>query len=223
MSEEISGYAKVAQYFSQAVSVDIQILGKFYEGSVEKLVERKAILYKVKNVDQALIQFPESLSSIIIKVKASDNSVRSFETKVIKKKLPHLVLILPEAEITRIQREHERIGVEIATTVTLLKRVGDYLPKVNTGEGKIVNLSEGGCAIVTLLDLAIGDKLNYTLEVIVNSGDKKILEPTGMVKSIFKISDMAKKVCIQHVRLGATLERDLKGHLAIRRQVLSDF
>jgi len=223
MTESISGFTKVAQYFQNASSVDIQVLGKFYQGSVEKLVERKAILYKVKNVDQSLIQFPEALASVILKVKGKDDSVRSFETKVVKKKLPHLVLLLPEAEVARIEREHERVMVEIPTTITLLKRVGDYLPKMNSAEGKIVNLSEGGCAIVSPLDLAIGDKINYTLEVIIHSGDKKLLEPTGMVKSMFKVGEINKKACIQHIKLGAILERELKGHLAIRRQVMSDF
>lgn len=219
MRGQLKGVDAVAKFFDLAETVDLMIRENRYTGEIENQKSGEAILYKIKNVDQLLIDIGKGSSGLIFKVKAKDGRIKNFETTVLQKKIPHLLLTFPDEEVAQKERKSFRANTNISTPLILVKREGELLPDDTMDLGNIENLSDGGCSITTGMKLQKGDIINFFLEVRPSKHETKNLDLHGIVRSVQKHATGKSLLGIQYTRFTNELKEDILAYMKRREDV----
>ncbi|MDH5543523.1 MAG: PilZ domain-containing protein [Nitrospinota bacterium] len=210
----------VAHCLHNAESVKIELDENLYSGTVERWKIGQFIVFKTSNIDNSLVGIPAGFSGLKLKVIGKSGAVRNFTTKILKKKLPLIMLSFPASEIEKVDREFERVYVQLDTPVILTKRIGDILPDETTHVGTITNISKGGCAISTQLGLHKGDKINFFMEVSSTSG-KKSLDLLGIVRGVQKYDNGTASYGIEYQKLNRETKNEIDTFMDRRLGMLS--
>ena len=208
-------YQRVAACLNDSETVQLIIGENKYNGEIEQWKLGEAIVYKVANLDQEIVYIPEGFSGAIIKAFGKKGHIRNYETKIIKKKLPRVLLSFPAKEVERVQREHARLYANISTPLILEKREHDMLPDDRTGMGTIDNVSQGGCSIVTHMPLKPEDTVNFYLPVKSESGSKD-LDLYGKVMNVEKLDNGQIRTGMKYIRLGIDNEKEISDYMSRR-------
>lgn len=209
----------VAKFFDLAETVDLYIRENRYHGEIESQKRGEAILFKIINIDQRLIDIGQGTGGLIFKVKTKDGRIKSFETTVMRKKLPRLLLSFPEEEIEQKERKSFRANTYISTPLILVKREGDLLPDDTMDLGNIENISDGGCSISTGMKLQKGDVINFFIEVKPSKHETKNLDLHGIVRSVQKLDTGKHLMGIQYTRFEGEVKRELLAFMKRREDV----
>jgi len=211
----LQGYDKVAECLNLATRVDLLIWENTYIGEIESLRQGEGIVFKIKNVDQHLLEIPEGSRGPRIRATLRNGDIRNFETRILVKKFPLVILAFPKEEIPKVERKYTRVHTNLSTPIILVKREFDLLPDVTTGMGTISNVSQGGCSIVTYMKLQQGDIINFFMEVN-PKGDKKTLDLHGAVRSVTKLDTGNNLLGVQYQRMPKDLQKEITEYM-IRR------
>jgi hypothetical protein len=214
-SKRIEGYDAVAACFNNAESVQVNVGVNRYFGKIERIVHGKAIVFRVNNLDNNLVKIPNGFSQVMFKIIGRDNIIWNFQTRLISKKLPRLLLLFPERETEKVERSHARVHTNISTPIILKKRVHDLLHSDNTGMGTIENISEGGCSISTQMDLEIRDTINFFMPVMADEITID-LELHGAVCNLDKVSGGAVRAGVKYLKMDRETEISLMAYMARR-------
>ncbi len=222
---------EIEKVFSSAESIQIELNGKKYSGEIHSQKVGEYVVFKVDNVDDALTKFTIGYESVSFKL-IDNGKMRSFPSRVTRKKLPLLLLKYPFKEAEQVEREYERRNLKIDTPVIILKRENEMVPPEDTGMGTIVNISEGGCGINTSLDIRKGDRVNFYLEVFshvhkidIDRGDEtdastgsegKMLDLKGVVVNIRELTDGMASAGLKFYKLGGGIKNDIRGYMKRR-------
>lgn len=204
-----------ADCFETAESIELMVDHQKYQGSIEKTIPGKAILFKISNLKQELLNIPDGYDGIRIQAHCKNNMTRTYQTQLITKKLPRFLLSFPGMEIEQKKREHVRAQTDIPTTVTVLRRAYDILPHEKKGEGRIENISEGGCSISTHVPLATKDTVSFILSL-KNGNSILKLDLHGNVMCVEKLGNNYVRAGLKFVDLAQETEQLIKLFMARR-------
>lgn len=195
-----------ADCLKTAVSIELAVDHQKYQGSIEKTIPGKAILFKIFHLKQELLNIPDGYEGVRILAHCENNRLRIYQTKVIKKKLPRFLLSFPGIEVEQKNRAHMRARTNIPTAITVLRRAYGLLPHEKKGAGKIENMSEGGCSISTHVPLETKDTVSFFLSL--KNGNSSIsLDLHGNVMSIEKVENESVRAGIKFVDLQQKTEQ----------------
>jgi len=169
---------EIADAFNTAVTVSVEFHGHQYKGEIIEIKIGEFIAFRVKKPDDGLVRVPIDYDGITLRVLMMSGEVKSFNTRLLDKNIPLLLLRFPDKEMETFIRSHPRHHVNISTPIILESRDDVDLEKEVTGLGTITNLSEGGCQIVTSLRLERGDRVRIFLKI-TDTGSRDI---TGAVR-----------------------------------------
>ena len=212
----LQGYDKVAECLNLATRVDLLINENTYVGEIENMRQGEGIVYKIKNVDQQILDLPESSRGPKLRATLRNGDTRNFETRIVQKKFPHVVLTFPKEEMAQVERKYTRVHTNLSTPIILVKRSFDLLPDETTGMGNISNVSQGGCSIITYMKLQTGDIINFFMEVTPAAGEKKTLDLHGIIRSITKLDTGNVLLGVQYQRMPKDLQKEITDYM-IRR------
>jgi len=198
----------VTHCLNNADSVKIELDENIYSGSIERWKIGQFIVFRVNNIDSSLVSIPVGFSGLKLKVIAKSGAVRNFKTRILKKKMPLILLSFPKSEVEKVERMFERVYVQLDTPVILVKRIGDILPEETTHVGTITNISKGGCALSTQLTFHKGDRINFFMEVSTDIG-KTTLDLMGVVRGIQKYDNGTTSYGIEYYKLDRDMKREI--------------
>ena len=219
-NKKIEGYEAVSSCLNNAESAYVNVGTNRYDGRIERLIPGKAIVFKVNNLDDNLVKTPDGFSNVLFKVTGRDKTTSNFQTRIISKKLPRLLLLFPVSETEKIERTHSRVHANIATPIILKKRAYDLIPLDNNGMGTIENVSEGGCSISTRMEVKVGDTIEFFMPVITD--DKLVdIELHGIICNIDKTPDGSLRSGICYSNLDRQTDALVKAYMVRRRKHLT--
>ena len=156
---------EIANAFNTAVSISVQFHGHQYKGDIVEIKIGEFIAFKVKKPDDGLVRVPVDYDEITIRVLMMSGEVKSYQTRLLNKNIPLLLLKFPDKEMETFIRSHPRHHVNLSTPIILESRENVELENEETGLGAITNLSEGGCQVVSSLKLERGDKVKIFINM----------------------------------------------------------
>jgi len=233
-------FKTIAMIFNLAESVHLEINGEKYEGELEEIKIGEHIVYRLGNVTAEIINLPLGTDKILFKVINSVGAIKTFQTSLMKKKLPRLMLSFPDREASKVIRTTQRVYTNIKTPVFYVKSKNTLLPPNRYGLGTLTNIGEGGCSITLNMDIGKEDRIDFFLEV--NSEEvgsvkpkdsggkvarqkqkenpavnkKKTLELSGIVKSKVELSEGVYNFGVQFVGLDRDTEKDISAYMKRR-------
>lgn len=205
-------YQGVAAFLNDVESVHLIVDEKKYTGEIEQWKLGEAIVFMVSNLDQELVNIPDGFSGVMIKAIGKKGVVRNYQTTIIQRKLPRLLLSFPKKEIARVQREHARFNANISTPLILEKRDHDMLPDDRNGLGTIENVSQGGCSITTQMAFIKGDTVNFFLPV-KKGNETKDLDLYGQVMNHEELDNGICRIGLKFVRLNEECKKEIADYM----------
>lgn len=197
---------EIAAVFNSAVVVSVEFHGYQYKGDIVEVKIGDFIAFKVKQPDDGLVRVPIDYDEITLRVLMTSGEVKSFNTKLLNKNIPLILLQFPDREKETFTRSHPRHHVNISTPIILESRENVILEKETTGLGTITNLSEGGCKISTSLKLERGDGVKIFIQLT----DMGSMEMTGTVRRAIPAPDGVINYGLRFVGLNIRTMRELE-------------
>ena len=173
---------EIADTFNKAVTISLEFHEHQYTGELTEMKIGEFIIFRIKNVDDGLVRIPVDYDKIIFRVLTISGEIRSFNTQLLNKNIPNLLLKFPDDEMQTTARQHKRHHSNLDTPVILESREDLPLEKEVTGVGTVTNMSEGGCSITTGLKLERGDRIKFFL----NLTGKNAREMAGVIRRLGK-------------------------------------
>lgn len=171
---------EVADTFNRAVTISLEFHEHQYTGEIIEMKIGEFIVFRVKNVDDGLVRVPVDYDKIIFRVLTMSGEIRSFNTQLLNKNIPNLLLKFPEDEQQTAVRQHKRHHSNLDSPIILESREDLPLEKEVTGVGTVTNVSEGGCSITTGLNLEMGDRI----KIFLNLTGESVREMTGVIRRV---------------------------------------
>ncbi len=195
----------IAGVFNKAKAVVLELEGKKYFGEIEDIRIGEFVLFKVNNIDGTLVSAPPGFEGVVLSVATFDGGNKRYPTRIVQKKLPQILLAFPKKEFEGIKRPPRRF-LNIETPIILKSNENSTLTMDITGIGTMSDLSEGGCAVVTAIEMEEEDRLHMFLNLS-EPGKKIVFEVEAIVRRIIPQPGGINNYGVQFVSLdGAAVE-----------------
>ncbi len=145
-------------------SIVVNIKKKPYAGVVAGEYEERGFLVRLARPDQTVLG--TMLDSICTVQCISDEGLAyKFECRLLSKRVPLIGLSYPSGELQGVNvREHPRISVSFWTSILEPVAEGGKTTLKPVGEGSIVDMSEGGCRVITNSKYKVNDTIYLSFE-----------------------------------------------------------
>ncbi len=150
------------KFFVQGLIVIITIKNKPYQGVIVG-EEKGGFKVRLARPDQTLMTLMLN-SNCPVQCITDDGLAYRFECHLLSKKIPHMGLQYPTQELTGVSvRKHQRTSISFWTAIQ--EPVGGSETEFkNAGEGNIVDMSEGGCRLMTSNKLKVNSYVFLSFE-----------------------------------------------------------
>ena len=202
----VESLRQIADAFNTAVTVSVEFHGHQYKGEIVEIKIGEFVAFKVKKPDDGLVRLPIDYDEITIRLLTMSGEVRSFNTRLLNKNIPLLLLQFPDKEMETFTRSHPRHHVNISTPIILESRNDVIMEQEVTGLGTITNLSEGGCQITSSFKLERGD----VIKIFINITETGSREITGTVRRVIPDPDGIVNYGLRFVGLNIRTMRELE-------------
>ncbi len=154
--------------FYSGLRILIEIVGKNYQGTVLELSEGESITIKLSNPDMTLVHIMPD-TECKVKFISEDGMTYNIDAVLIKRKIPNIIIKYPVRMEGVSIRKHPRISTSYWTSIIDEKNENDKLTMEKIGDGTIVDMSLGGCKLMTMLQYKAGNHIHLSFEFDENS------------------------------------------------------
>lgn len=143
--------------FSRGLVVTLDILGKPYTGVLVNYKVGATIEIKIAKADSTLFNLlPNTL--VTVRFISEEGMAYGFKTMLKNKKIPSITLAYPEEDLKGVSvRKGERVDTSFWAQLKLMKGSGGDAKLEMVGDANIVDMSGGGCRIITQQQFKSGD------------------------------------------------------------------
>ena len=166
--------------FYSGLRILIEIAGKNYQGTVLELSEGESITIKLSNPDMTLVHIMPD-TECKVKFISEDGMTYNIDAVLLKRKIPNIIIKYPVRMEGVSIRKHPRISTSYWTSIIDEKNENDKLTMEKIGDGTIVDMSLGGCKLMTMLQYKAGNHIHLSFEYDENSSPVTF---KGIIKNI---------------------------------------
>jgi len=144
------------EIFFRGMTLTLNIRDKAYQGVIVRYEADKEITLKVLKVDMTLTQVMVN-SEVMVRGIADDGMAYGFKSALKDRKIPLVTITYPEGELQGVNvRREERVPTSYWTVLKGPAPSGE--PQADpVGDGNIVEMSTGGCKVMSQAALKKGD------------------------------------------------------------------
>tara|TARA_B100000315_G_scaffold122793_1_gene112738 strand:+ start:28943 stop:29599 length:657 start_codon:yes stop_codon:yes gene_type:complete len=149
-----------------------------------KLVEYKLgekMVFIVPKVDSYLGSKVLSGDQVALRLISDKGTIVAFESELIAKKLPKLILKFPEKESDKHIRSTGRTSAILRAKIVAKSSENTMIPEDISAIGTIQNLSDSGCSVTASVNLKISDIVNLAITLSLK-GINKVFKLRGTVQ-----------------------------------------
>ncbi len=144
--------------FSNGMMLSMNIAGKPYRGSIVKVQVGADIVLKLAKPDMSILHIMPN-SSCVVRCISDEGMAYGFQTSLRNRKIPLITIAYPEGELQGVSvRKSERIKTSFWAQLKLMNVSGaaETSKLEMIGDANIVDISLGGCRIMTKQELKKG-------------------------------------------------------------------
>lgn len=148
-------------FFYNGMPVSLSLGDKHYQGSIVNFEIEDHFVVKLTKADMTLLNVMLN-SEVAIRCVADDGMAYGFKCRLKNRKIPLVILSYPEGELQGVNvRKEERAPVSFWAELKIITVSGpDSASQLESiGDATVVDLSLGGCRIMTQQDLKKGDPI----------------------------------------------------------------
>lgn len=145
------------EIFFRGMILTLNIRDKPYQGIIVRYETDKDIVVKLLKADMVLTQIMVN-SEIVVRCIAEDGKAYGFKSRLKDRKIPLMTLTYPEGDLQGVNvRREERVPTSYWAVLKAAAPSGGNAEPV--GDGNIVEMSTGGCKVMSQAALKKGDAL----------------------------------------------------------------
>ncbi|HJN03142.1 MAG TPA: PilZ domain-containing protein [Nitrospinota bacterium] len=137
-----------------------------------RLVESKLGEKVVPKVDSYLCSKVLRGDPIALRIISGEGTIVAFESELIEKKLPKLVLKFPEKESDKDLRTTGRTPAGLRAKIVAKSSENTVIPEDTSAVGTVQNLSDSGCSVTASVNLKMSDIVNFSITLSVKYVNK---------------------------------------------------
>ena len=168
--------------FTNGMTLSLNIAGKPYRGSIVKYQVGSDIIVKLAKPDMSILHIMPN-SSCVVRCISDEGMAYGFQTNLKNRKIPLITIGYPQGELKGVSvRKHERIKTSFWAQLKMMNvsGAGNTSKLEMIGDCNIVDMSMGGCKIMTKQELKKGGPIwvefNY-------GEDEEAVQFKGIVRS----------------------------------------
>ena len=168
------------EIFYTGLRILVEIFEKKYQGVIMEFSAGESISIRLSNPDATLVHIMPD-TECKVKFIAEDGMAYNIDTLLLKRKIPNIIIKYPVRMDGISIRKHPRISTSYWTSIMDEKNENgkDVMEKI--GDGTIVDMSFGGCKLMTMLQYKAGDHIHLSFEYDENSSPVTF---KGIIKNI---------------------------------------
>lgn len=148
-----------------------------YQGDILDMKLGEYILFRLKDPDESIVHMPINYSNCRIRSMIDKGRTHSFHTKLLQKKLPHILIAFPEKEVQGFARNAGRRFMVQSSPIIMKRKENVFIPQDRTGMGTINDISKGGVRLSTAMQLDKGDKVQIFIDISAVGAPRKLMFP----------------------------------------------
>lgn len=166
--------------FYTGLRILIEIFEKKYQGVIMEFSAGESISIRLSNPDATLVHIMPD-TECKVKFIAEDGMAYNIDTVLLKRKIPNIIIKYPAKMEGVSIRKHHRISTSYWTSIMDEKNENGKTVMEKIGDGTIVDMSPGGCKLMTMLQYKAGNHIHLSFEYDENSSPVTF---KGIIKNI---------------------------------------
>lgn len=159
-------YESVTNLFKNAAIFFIEFKDKKYQGTLAESEPGKQIVFTISKPDTYLSMNVSEGDQVVLRLITNKGVLGAFESELIKKKLPQLIVKFPIKEDEKFIRTSRRTLTKINARIVRSK------PKKISDMGTIINISDTGCSFTTKAMLKREDEIELLILLLVKGVER---------------------------------------------------
>ena len=150
--------AKTKDIFFTGMRILLNVVEKNYQGTIMEFSEGESIMVRLSNPDMTLVHI---MPDTECKVKfIDDNGIAyNISTILLKRKIPNIIIKYPDKFEGVSIRKYQRISTSYWAAILNEVNENGVVSLKPSGDGTIVDMSLGGCKLMTVLQYKIGSQI----------------------------------------------------------------
>lgn len=169
--------AYVAGLLNNGKELFFEFDDRIYKGDILDIKMGEYVLFRLAEPDEHIIHLPVNYDNCRIRTAVEKGQTYRFHTKLLQKKLPHVLLAFPDSELKGFARGSTRKFMVQTTPIIMKRKENVFIPQDRSGLGTINDVSKGGVRMTTSMPLDKGDKVQIFIDVPTGQGHKKLVFP----------------------------------------------
>lgn len=154
--------------FYTGLRILVEIFEKKYQGVIMEFLAGESISIRLSNPDATLVHIMPD-TECKVKFIAEDGMAYNIDTVLLKRKIPNIIIKYPAKMEGVSIRKHPRISTSYWTSIMDEKNENGKTVMEKIGDGTIVDMSPGGCKLMTMLQYKTGNHIHLSFEFDENS------------------------------------------------------
>ena len=168
------------EIFYTGLRILVEIFEKKYQGVIMEFSAGESISIRLSNPDATLVHIMPD-TECKVKFIAEDGMAYNIDTLLLKRKIPNIIIKYPVRMDGVSIRKHPRISTSYWTSIMDEKNENGKAVMKKIGDGTIVDMSLGGCKLMTMLQYKAGNHIHLSFEYDENSSPVTF---KGIIKNI---------------------------------------
>jgi len=168
------------EIFYTGLRILVEIFEKKYQGVIMEFSAGESISIRLSNPDATLVHIMPD-TECKVKFIAEDGMAYNIDTLLLKRKIPNIIIKYPVRMDGVSIRKHPRISTSYWTSIMDEKNENGKAVMEKIGDGTIVDMSLGGCKLMTMLQYKAGNHIHLSFEYDENSSP---ITFKGIIKNI---------------------------------------
>jgi len=168
------------EIFYTGLRILVEIFEKKYQGVIMEFSAGESISIRLSNPDATLVHIMPD-TECKVKFIAEDGMAYNIDTLLLKRKIPNIIIKYPVRMDGVSIRKHPRISTSYWTSIMDEKNENGKAVMEKIGDGTIVDMSLGGCKLMTMLQYKAGNHIHLSFEYDENSSPVTF---KGIIKNI---------------------------------------
>lgn len=148
-----------SEIFFRGMVLTLNIRDKVYQGQIVRYETDKEIVLKVMKADMTLTQVMIN-TEVTVRCIAEDGNAYGFKSRLKDRKIPLVTMTYPEGDLQGVNvRREERVPTSYWAVLKIMTVSGEDSQLEPLGDGNIVEMSTGGCKVMSQVALKRGDVL----------------------------------------------------------------
>ena len=151
------------EIFYTGLRILVEIFEKKYQGVIMEFSAGESISIRLSNPDATLVHIMPD-TECKVKFIAEDGMAYNIDTLLLKRKIPNIIIKYPVRMDGVSIRKHPRISTSYWTSIMDEKNENGKAVMEKIGDGTIVDMSLGGCKLMTMLQYKAGNHIHLSFE-----------------------------------------------------------